>query len=88
MESRAVGPKERGWRAAGYRSFSDDDLVWPVVFAPDDGVPIAGIPAFARGECRDVMFGWCMADLREQRAGWLGMVERLSELEAPAPAQD
>lgn len=88
MGGRDVGPKERAWVAAGYRFFFSDVLVFPVVLAPDDEVPLAGLPSFAKGRCLDMMFGWCMADLREQRGGWLAMVERLSELEAPAPTQD
>lgn len=88
MESGSFGPKQRAWVAAGYRFFVDEDLIFPIVFASERETPIAALPSFARGQCLDMMFGWCMADLREQRAGWLGLVERLSELEAPAPATD
>lgn len=88
MDGCGLGPKQRAWITAGYRYFFDDGLSFPEVFIADGHIPIAALPGFARGRGLEVMFGWCMADLREQRAGWLNMVSLLIELGTGMPAAD
>lgn len=77
------GPKERAWRLDGYLVIEDEALPRPLVIVFADAPPVACIPSWARGWCRETMFGWCMADLREQRDGWLGMLRALQRLGLP-----
>lgn len=74
----ALGPHKRAWVAAGYPYFFDDGLTRPRVLQADGFPPVAAIPAWAMGTpCEDLLFGFCSAELVQQRVGVLTQASRL-----------
>lgn len=69
------GAKERAWLASGYAVIEDDDMDRAEVLIIAGQVPIAVIPSWVKGPCREYMFGWCLAELLELRSGWLAVVQ-------------
>jgi hypothetical protein len=78
-----VGPKERGWIAAGFLVLEVAALCEPFVLATADSLPLALIPVGLVGLARELVFAWCRVDLCEQRRGWLGAVGRLRLFREP-----
>jgi len=78
-----VGPKERGWLAAGFLVMEVMALAEPLVLATADSVPLALIPVGLVGLARELVFAWCRVDLCEQRRGWLGAVSHLRRFREP-----
>jgi hypothetical protein len=72
-------PKERAWMVAGHRVETERELTFPQVWAAQGQSAVLFLPQQWAGDSdiREAAFGWAMAELVEQRGGWLFLVRRL-----------
>jgi hypothetical protein len=85
-----VGSKERAWMCAGYTVVVNRALPRPRVIAVGDEVPVLCLPPGLADDPdqRELAFGWAMADLSEQRVGWLGLLRKLSGYLVPRALEE
>lgn len=69
--------KERAWLVAGHQWELICGLEFPELWAARGKPAVLFIPAGYDADARELAFGWAMADLAEQRGGWLFLVRRL-----------
>lgn len=81
MAADEMGGKQRAWVCAGYRWVESAALECPRLLAPDDVLPLLLVPARLTWDQREAAFGWGMAELFEQRYGWLALVRVLVHLD-------
>lgn len=70
-------PKERAWAVAGHQWEMASGLEFPELWAARGKPAMLFIPAVYDDDARELAFGWAMAELAEQRGGWLFLVRRL-----------
>lgn len=81
MAADDMGGKQRAWICSGYRWLDSSLIDLPVLLAPDDEVPLLLVPRRFDELRRDAAFGWAMAELFQQRYGWLALVRVLVHLD-------
>jgi hypothetical protein len=85
MAADEVGPMERAWIVAGFRSMDSADWTDPEVFAHPDEKPVLMVPEqWIREGRRDLAFAAGMAKVFYRRYGWLALVRVLVHLDDAA----
>ena len=71
--------KERAWLVAGHRVEIEAELTFPQLWAAHSQPAVLFLPSHwaCDADVREAAFGWAMAELVEQRGGWLFLVRRL-----------
>jgi hypothetical protein len=69
--------KERAWCVAGHRIEVVAGLASPQVWSAAGQPAVLFLPPGYDADTRELAVGWAMADLAEQRCGWLFLVRRL-----------
>lgn len=69
-----MGWKQHAWAVAGYGWLIDEDLEAPVLLCADDHCPVLCLPPGLSADESDQAFGWALADLVEQRQGWMALL--------------
>lgn len=77
-----MGAMEEAWRAAGCAVVESEHLPRPAVLLIAGRPPLAAVPSWGRGACREAWFGWCLVELAERRGGWAGVVARAAAFAA------
>lgn len=78
MSAGEVRSKQRAWLCCGFLVEYDDDATEAELFVTGDERPVVIMPAHWDAEQRDYACGWAIADLFEQRYGWLAMVRGIT----------
>lgn len=83
MNGDLMGGMARAWLVAGCGAMIDETLGGedgPYLLLPEDQRPVLCLPPGRGAAEYEVMFGWAMAEMRQQRDGWLALLRGLIAL--------